>query len=284
MIKLTQKQLDKKIELHQKWLNKEKGGKCLDLAGYNLTNITINDINLNYVRFDNTVFKNCIIKGTSLCYTCFLRCRFEGCKISESLFRRATLLITVHDSYFDNIRRECSNLTDSTFSTTKIKDNCFWYTNLSDVSFSLVNFYDNEICASTNIYEVSFFHCTNIPKIPQHLICPPYGSFIGWKKIRNINGDQFLVKLEIPATAKRSSASTRKCRCSKAKVLGFYKTWLPLQPIPLTEVVHLNYYDNKKIVYKVGEMAIPDSFDEDEWSGCSHGIHFFMTPEETIEY
>ena len=42
---------------------------------------------------------------------------------------------------------------------------------------------------------------------------PKEGSFIGY--IRAMN---HLVVLEIPADAKRSSATTKKCRCSKAKV------------------------------------------------------------------
>ena len=46
------------------------------------------------------------------------------------------------------------------------------------------------------------------------MACPDAGAFIGWKKAR----DQ-IVKLEITEDAKRSSATGRKCRCSKARVL-----------------------------------------------------------------
>ena len=46
-------------------------------------------------------------------------------------------------------------------------------------------------------------------------VCPQEGAFIGWKKCK----DGKLVKLLILEDAKRSSATTRKCRCSKAKVL-----------------------------------------------------------------
>lgn len=42
----------------------------------------------------------------------------------------------------------------------------------------------------------------------------PDGAFIGYKK-----ADGKIVKLLIPADAKRSSGTTLKCRCSKAKVL-----------------------------------------------------------------
>ena len=44
--------------------------------------------------------------------------------------------------------------------------------------------------------------------------CPTEGSFIAWKKAQGK-----IVKLEVTEDAKRSSATTLKCRCSKAKVL-----------------------------------------------------------------
>ena len=51
------------------------------------------------------------------------------------------------------------------------------------------------------------------------LCCPEEGSFVGYKKA----GGK-IVKLQIPHTAKRSSATTRKCRCSKAKVISITNT------------------------------------------------------------
>ena len=53
-------------------------------------------------------------------------------------------------------------------------------------------------------------------KLDWPLVCPEKGSFVGYKKCR----DNLIVKLEIPEDALRSSAITRKCRCSKAKVLS----------------------------------------------------------------
>ena len=47
------------------------------------------------------------------------------------------------------------------------------------------------------------------------LQCPETGSFIGYKKASG-----YIIELEICADAKRSSATSRKCRCSKAKVLS----------------------------------------------------------------
>ena len=99
--------------------------------------------------------------------------------------------------------------------------------------------------------------------------CPEEGSFIAFKKARN----GIILKLDIPAEAKRSSATTRKCRASCAKVLEISGG--------LIEAISKNYSD---FIYRVGEMVYPDSFDENRWDECSHGIHFFITRAEAEAY
>ena len=112
----------------------------------------------------------------------------------------------------------------------------------------------------------------NIPYIP--LACPSEGAFIGWKKVEW----KYLVKIQIPEDARRTSATSSKCRCDKAMVLDI--TSLDGEE-HYNEVVNYNY---KKTIYKVGEMVYPDSFDENRWNECSHGIHFFINKQDAIKY
>ena len=112
----------------------------------------------------------------------------------------------------------------------------------------------------------------NIPYIP--LSCPSEGAFVAWKKVR----EKYLVKLQVPEDARRLSATTRKCRCDKAKVLDI--TSLDGEE-HYDEVTNNNYNET---IYKVGEMVYPDSFDENRWNECSHGIHFFVNKQEAIDY
>ena len=112
----------------------------------------------------------------------------------------------------------------------------------------------------------------NIPYIP--LSCPSEGAFTGWKKVNN----EYLVKLQIPEDARRCSATTRKCRCDKAMVLDI--TSLDGEE-HYDEVTNNNYSET---IYKVGEMVYPDSFDENRWNECSHGIHFFVNKQDAINY
>ena len=111
----------------------------------------------------------------------------------------------------------------------------------------------------------------DIPFIP--LSCPSDGEFIGWKKVSNK-----LVRLLIPSDAKRSSSTSNKCRCDKAKVLEI--TDLDGSN-PITSVINNNFI---KTQYVVGEMVFPDSFDENRWHECSHGIHFFINKQDAINY
>lgn len=106
------------------------------------------------------------------------------------------------------------------------------------------------------------------------LQCPETGSFIGYKKAADK-----IVMLEICADAKRSSATSRKCRCSKAKVLSI--THLDGSDSGLTEV-RSNY--SKEFVYRVGETVEVPDFDDNRWNECAPGIHFFVTREEAVKY
>ena len=107
------------------------------------------------------------------------------------------------------------------------------------------------------------------------IACPEKGSFIGFKKVR---GD-FIVELEIPADALRSSASSRKCRCSHAKVISI--TTVDGTPAHV-EVVYSKH--DSKFAYKVGEAVKVDNFDTNRWNECAPGIHFFITRQEAVNY
>ena len=102
------------------------------------------------------------------------------------------------------------------------------------------------------------------------MICPQ-GEIVGWKKAI-ANGKQIIVKLRIPTEAKRSNATGRKCRAEFADVLE----------IDGADVAHSDHDSNFE--YRVGQRVVPDSFDDDRWDECSHGIHFFITREEAERY
>lgn len=106
----------------------------------------------------------------------------------------------------------------------------------------------------------------------QLTIVPEVGSFVGWKKADG----EAIIKLEIPADAKRSNATGRKCRCSKAKVLSIEHDGI------FIETVKSKYDCN--FIYRVGETVEVEDFCDDRWVECAAGIHFFITREEAENY
>ena len=116
--------------------------------------------------------------------------------------------------------------------------------------------------------------------ISMSIACPEEGSFIGFKKAVDKNNEiEYIVKLEIAEDALRSSATTRKCRCSKAKVLSI--TNLDGTDAD-TDVAYSNY--DPGFIYKIGEIVEVADFDTDRWNECSTGIHFFTTRQEAVDY
>ena len=104
--------------------------------------------------------------------------------------------------------------------------------------------------------------------------CPEKGSFIGFKKANGL-----IVELEIPSDALRSSATTRKCRCSKAKVISI--TNLDGSPSDVTSTP--SSWDGN-FIYSIGDIVEVADFDTNRWNECAPGIHFFMTRQEAVDY
>ena len=115
-----------------------------------------------------------------------------------------------------------------------------------------------------------------------YMACPTEGEFIGWKKAL-FEDKSVIVKLKIPADARRSSATTEKCRCDKAEVIGI---WLINgYADDLTEQVDtaISSHDNN-FIYQVGETVSVDDFDDNRFNECSTGIHFFLDKRAAMEY
>lgn len=104
--------------------------------------------------------------------------------------------------------------------------------------------------------------------------CPTEGSFIAWKKASGM-----IVKLEICKDAKRSSATTLKCRCSAAKVLEIQN----IDGTKTEESCIVSGHDSS-FIYRVGDIVSVDNFDEDRFNECSTGIHFFISRDAAVKY
>lgn len=99
-------------------------------------------------------------------------------------------------------------------------------------------------------------------------LVPEVGQFDGWKKCRG----GVLVRVRIPAEARRSSATSRKCRAEFVEVVEV-----------IGAEIGVSIHDGET-TYKVGETVRCDRWNEDRWVECGGGIHFFLTRIEAEHY
>ena len=104
--------------------------------------------------------------------------------------------------------------------------------------------------------------------LAQSSILPETGPIWGWKKCQN----GVLVKLVVGNTAKRSHATGRKCRAEHVKVLEV-----------IGAGVGISVYD-PNVQYRVGQIVRCAKWNEDRWTECGGGIHFFLTRIEAERY
>ena len=204
-----------------------------------------------------------VMQDISLCMANLRDANLSDANLRDANLRDANL----RDANLRDANLRDANLRDANLRDANLRDANLYCANLCDA-----NLYCANLCGA-NLYGANLRGAylrgaylrgaKNEPFIP--ISCPSDGSFIGWKKIKGC-----LVKLLIPEDAKRSSATTNKCRCDKAKVLEI---------IDLTTNVHLDKIINEeyaKCVYRVGKMVYPDKFDKNRWEECSHGIHLSL--------
>ena len=271
--------LEKILKDHKKWLDKKDGREKADLRGADLSNVDLRGVDLS-----NADLSSAYLSGANLGNTDLSNASLKFANLSDA-YLIGTILM--------DARLNCSdlrgvNLSYAKLNCTDLKGANLCGANLSNVdlrganlSYTDLRFTDlrnanliganlrNADLRNADLNEVSYNHQTSFFAMQ----CPEEGSFIGYKRANNK-----IVKLLITEDSKRSSATTRKCRCSKAKVLS------------ITDLENTKEYNevasdyDKSFIYKVGEIIEVKDFNNDRWDECSNGIHFFITRDEAIIY
>jgi uncharacterized protein YjbI with pentapeptide repeats len=249
---MTDIEFNEILNAHRQWLVDRKTGKQAYFKDIDFSERDFRGIDLREASF----------------WLCDLRqVRFERAKLANASFHQCNL----YNAVFDN-----ADLSDSYFGNgTSICDASFQRSNMNNVRFD----------ASVNCHGAYFVSALNMSPNQSGVLamhCPQVGSFIGFKKCSLEDGydvDCVIAKLLIPASAKRSSATSNKCRASKVKVLGFYD--YEGKRINIENAVSTYDFD---FHYTIGKWAVSDDFDENRWRERSFGIHFFLTFEEARDY
>lgn len=210
---------------------------------------TVEEAVKNGISLKNAILINSDLRGSYLHYADLSGACLSGADLRNSYLRHA-------------------NLYDAKLTEANLYNADLCYTNLCNANISGANLNKAELhCADLFDVEVDCITSMFFPQCPDE-------AFIGYKKA----GGK-IVKLLIPEDAKRSSATTLKCRCSKAKVLEIQE--IDGSPSEVKEV--RSKFDND-FIYRVGETVFVEDFDDDRWNECSRGIHFFISRDAAVNY
>ena len=222
-----------------------------DLRSADLSDANLSDANLYGANLSDAELSGADLRGANLSDAELSGANLSGANLSGANLSDA-------DLYGANLRR--ADLRGADFRSADLRR-----ADLRSADFRSADLSDANLSGAEYDERTAFFA----------LVCPEEGDFIAWKKVGNV-----IIKLRIPAEAKRSSATTRKCRCEYAEVLALQN----LDGTPYKDDKVVNYNFGRETTYKMGEIVRPDSWDDNRWNECSHGIHFFVTRDEAVMY
>ena len=286
MRKIDEAKLNKILFNHKLWLTDKPNGIRADLKGVNLKGVNLSGADLKYANLYGANLYDADLYGADL-YGANLGCAdlrdadlrsadlkgayLKGANLSGADLRSADL----RSANLWDADLRCANLSGANLGCADLRDADLRDVNLRDVNLGCVDLSGADLkdadLSGANLWDADLSCVKNI-FFP--MACPEKGSFIAFKK-----AGCYIIELFIPSNAKRCSATSRKCRCSKAKVISI--TTLSGDKTNITEV-HSNYDPN--FIYKLGEYVEVKNFDDNRWNECSTGIYFFITRQEAVNY
>ena len=246
---MEKKELDKIIERHQHWLDEDRKGwekMKADLSGEDLPCADLHEAELSGADLSGANLSGANLSGADLSEANLCWANLRGADLRGADLSGADL---------SNAKLEGADLSNAKL---------FW-TYLADAVMDEDTALDGVIYNATTAF---FNPC-----------CPEEGSFVAFKKaIMFSRNEKVIVKLQVPDNAQRSSATSRMCRVSEAKVVSITS----LDGKKSFKKAMADY--EKSFIYEVGKKVKVDNFDPCRWHECAPGIHCFITRDEAVNY
>ena len=251
------------LDKHTKHENGEEGGELADLRWANLSGANLSGANLSEANLSGANLRWADLSGANLS-----RADLSRADLSRADLSRADL--SEADLSGANLRG--ANLSEANLSGANLSGADLRWADLSRADLSEANLSGADLSeanlSGANLHGANLRGAKNIHPLfaAQLMACPEFGAFDGWKKCcRGV-----IVHLRIPAEARRSSATTRKCRAEFVDVL---------------EVIGADVGESMTgfgptTYYRAGQRVHCHEWCEDRWQECAGGIHFFITRAE----
>ena len=262
-------ELSEILEKHKRWLLDEKDGEQATLRYANLSGANLSGADLRRADLSGANLSGADLRRADLSDATLSDATLYGADLSDATLRYANL--------------RYANLSGADLSGADLSDATLYCANLSGANLRHANLRSADLRRAdlrgadlrrADLRGAVFANNEVMSAFGYLSVCPEKGAFIGFKKAGGL-----IVELLIPEDAQRSSATTRKCRCSKAKVLSI--TNADGSDSSLNEV---RSDHDRTFIYRIGETAEVPDFDGDRWKECAPGIHFFITRQEAVEY
>ena len=294
---INEKSLKEILNLHEKWLNCEDGGKRANLSnadlrkanligadlssadlsntnliGANLSNADLSNTNLSDANLSNVDLRHADLRYADLRYANLENANLRYVDLKNADLKNIDLRYA--DLRYSNLRN--TNLKDANLTYADLKNADLRFSNLSNTDLNDTNL-SNVNLRYTDLNNTKYNHLTSFFALQ----CPEKGSFVAYKKalsIENNNEVEVIVELLVMEDSERSSATSRKCRFSHTKTLSITS----LDGKINYSIAHSMKYSD--FIYEVGKENTVDDFDKNRWNECSTGIHGFITREEAINY
>ena len=219
-----------------------------DLIGADLSDADLSDADLS----------DADLSGATLSKADLSKATLRHANMSGANLRQATLIgADLSKATLRHADLSGANLSETNLSKADLRQSDLRHADLSGTNLS-----------ETNLSKANMSGAKLDPMESDRLRILCEGDLLVWKKCR----DGVLVKLLIPSDARRSNATSRKCRAEYATTLEIFGN-----------DQGISKYD-PEVVYRVGETLRCDHWEEDRWIECGGGIHFFLTRSEAEEY
>nr|DAS41840.1 MAG TPA: pentapeptide repeat protein [Caudoviricetes sp.] len=257
---MKQEELNKILDKHELWVKScATKGKQADLSGEHLEGLAFDDRALSQASFrgaylDGAKFIDAILVGVD----------FEGARLTHADF-------------------SCANAWEANFNKTNCQNSLFLSANLTEASFEgadldgasfALAYLSNASLSDAQLDGVEFKDTFGV--FP---VCPEEGEFTGWTLAEEFDGTEYLLRVSVPWTARRSSGTTRRCRAEALSVdevisLDTEKSYgFPYPYITLK---------NRDFKLRLGETSTDDNFETDRFKTSSTDLYFWISKEEAL--
>jgi hypothetical protein len=229
-----------------------------DLRGANLSGAYLRGANLSGVDLRDADLRDAYLRGANL----------SGADLRDADLRGANL----RDANLRGANLSGADLRGANLSGADLRDAYLRGANLRGANLSGADLRD------ANLRGANLRGAKNVDLIVAQTSILPEGDIIGWKKLR----DGVIAKLKIPAEARRSNATGRKCRAEFADVLEIIGAVKGVNRDDGGTGIRLGYVAGERVY--ACDRGGNHVWDGDRWNECSTGIHFFITRAEAENY